>query len=86
MNFNESIKNMFKEGEEQNIVPSMPMSMAQPLDGTKVRFWTNTTMKPENTKTMLENSLVGDFSDGYFMSDTDNWAEEEIFAWTKLEK
>lgn len=86
MSFTDNIKNMFKEGAENNLVPSMPMSMAQPLDGTKVRFWTIVTMNAENAKTTMENSIVGEFSEGYFMNDSDNWADEEVFSWTKLEE
>lgn len=75
---------MFTEGMQGNYVPSMPMSMAQPLDGTKVRFWTKCTMEKDNTKTTIETSLIGEYKEGYFMNDSDSWSENEIFSWTKL--
>lgn len=85
MDFVESIKNMFKNGQEKKLVPSMPMSMAQPIDGTKVRFWTKQTMKDKDAQTTIENSLVGEYKEGYFMVETDSWSENEVFSWTKYE-
>ena len=82
MNFTDMIKNMFKQ---ENVVPSMPMEMATPLDGTKVRFWTKCTMAPENAKTKIENSNVGEYKDGYFLAGENSWMASEVFSWTKFE-
>lgn len=86
MEFAESIKNMFKAEQEQRLVTSMPISMAQPIDGIKVRFWTKQVMRDKDAKTTIGNSLVGEYKEGYFMIDTDSWSENEIFSWTKYEE
>lgn len=83
MDFTESIKNMFNIGKKENLVPSMPMSMAKPIDGTKVRFWTKQVMLNPKAKTTIENSLVGEYKEGYFMIDGDSWSKNDIFSWTK---
>lgn len=84
MNFTDSIKNMFKQGNENNLVASLPISMAKPIEGTKVRFWTKDYMSLESSKTTMESSIIGVYKEGYFMTDSDNWSEMEIFSWTKL--
>lgn len=38
MDFTESIKKMFEQGQKNKYVPSIPMNMATPLEGAKVRF------------------------------------------------
>lgn len=86
MDFAESIKNMFKVAQEGRLVASLPMCMATPLDGTKVRFWTKQVMRDEKAQTTVGNSLVGEYREGYFMIDTDSWSENEIFSWAKLEE
>lgn len=86
MNFIDNIKYMFEEGKKNEYISSMPLVMARPLEGTKVRFWTRFSMDLDNAKTTIDNSLVGEYKEGYFMNESDSWSENEIFSWTKLDK
>ncbi len=83
MDFTESIKKMFEQGQKNKYVPSIPMNMATPLEGAKVRFWTKQTMKDSNARTIIDNSLVGEFKEGYFIIETDSWSVNEVFSWAK---
>lgn len=85
MDFNEMIKRMFTSGKEDKLIPSLPLSMAQPIDGTTVIFWTNSAMKNSNDKTTIENSIIGEYKEGYFIFETDIWPESEIFSWAKYD-
>lgn len=86
MSFTDSIKNMFKvgNGNESNMIASLPISMAKPLEGTKVRFWIKEEMSLDSSKTTVNSSKIGEYKEGYFITENDTWAESEIFSWTKL--
>ena len=83
MNLTEIIKNMFKQ---ENVVKSMPMEMAKPIEGTKVRFWTRCTMAPASAKTKIENSNTGEYKNGKFVVGQETWNDSEIFSWTKIQE
>lgn len=40
-------------------------------------------MKDSNARTIIDNSLVGEFKQGYFVIETDRWSVNEIFSWAK---
>ena len=85
MMFADKIKEMFQNAEQKKLVASIPIEFANPINNTKVRFWTRKVMSEKGAVTTKENSLVGEFRDNLFWVETDNWSVSEIFSWTKLE-
>jgi uncharacterized iron-regulated protein len=86
VDFIDNIKNMVKKDQKQKVIPSIPIVMAKPLEGIKVRFWTKKSMQAKEAKTILDNSFVGKYNQGYFITETNSWSENEIFSWTKYKK
>lgn len=80
----DNIQEMLKRSNDRKYISSMPMCMAKPLEGTKVRFWTKFSMENKDATTTIGNSLVGEYKNGCFVIDTDKWSDNEVFSWTKL--
>lgn len=80
----DNIQEMLKISNNNKYVSSMPICMAKPMEGTKVRFWTKFSMQDKNATTVIGNSLVGEYKNGCFVIDTDKWSDNEVFSWTKF--